>query len=399
MGEGAAGTTRYDLILTGGRVFDPMNRSLEAKDVGIVGDRIALVSAAGSLTEMRGRAIDVLGKIVSPGWIDLHGHYYPGGMFRGLRPDAVCPRTGITTAVDAGSAGRYTLAGLRDLAALSATRLLAFLNLSSVGLSVLPHGGEFTQLGWIEVNECADILTQETSWIRGIKVRMARNAVATRNARDVLHRARDLADRADVPLMLHIAGSPVRAGELLGFLRAGDVATHVYHGERDGLLGADSRVQDAFINARARGVLFDIGHGGVNFDLGVARAGLEAGFPPDSISTDVHAAPPGRRLLSLPDIVSIFIDMGLSVEDALAAVTSGPAGAVRLAPTLGTLSVGAAADVTVLDLVTAKTRFTDYKGKVFSGGMRLRPVLTVRAGRIVHPCDEVTPFVDLEAAL
>lgn len=378
---------KYDLIIQGGEVIDPANGLRGRRDLGIRHGRI--VTVAETVDPSRGRQVlSASGKLVVPGLIDLHAHVYPYGSAIGIAPDELHAFQGTTTAVSAGDGGANNFAGLRRfIAAGSRTRLFAFIHIANHGLAGFPVP-ELYNLDFANVDLAARALAENRDIAIGIKVRMSENVVAQHGLEPLKRaiRACELAGGGRV--MTHIGGVEtvdMMAG-ILDLLRPGDILTHCYSGAPN-LKGQftnlvqDGKLLPAALAAKQRGVVFDVGHGGGSFDYTVAEVAMAQGAGPDTISSDVHvhsANTPGMPYLTW--VMSKFLGLGLSLEDVIAMTTVRPAAIIDRLPGLGTLGVGAPADVTVLDRVEGPVEFVDTRKNVRTGNVRLVPVTTVTGG-------------------
>ena len=374
----------FDLILSGGTVLDP-GLGIEARmDVAFANGRVAVVTPALAVTAAE--TIDVAGKLVTPGLIDLHGHFFHRGQPLFADPDAVCLPAGVTTGVDAGSAGWATYAGFREYVIQRAeTRVLAFLHLASTGLMSLCAGvGELQDFRYAQEERTVDAFRRFPELL-GVKVRIQHLACGEDNAVPAIEMARRVADAVGKPLMVHVSGTPIELPAILDRLRPGDIVTHVYNGYAHGILDADRCVLPAVGEAAARGVVLDVGHAGVHIDLDVARAALDQGLLPTTLSTDIVRPQLVRAVYDLPGVMSTFLALGMTVTDVIRTVTEAPARAVGLAGALGTLAPGAAGDATVLEIEEGDFTFADAAGHEIKGSRRFVPVLTVRAGRRWRP--------------
>jgi len=353
------------LVLRGGTI------SGRTGDLWISGPRIA---RPGDAT----REIDVAGKLVVPGLIDMHAHVF-AGQDLGVDPDVVGPANGTTTFIDTGTAGAHTFGAFRrGTIERAVPRIRAFLNISTIGITSMLLAGEAETLAYCDVDACVGAAREHADRILGVKVRASANVVGA-NGDEPLLRARAAADKLGRPLMVHIGEAPSGIETVLAHLGSGDVLTHCFSGWRDnGLLDADGRIRASVLEAQQRGVIFDVGHGMRSFDSEVARALLDQGFAPDTISSDVHAYTQAR----LPEVLSKFLALGLSLDEVIARATSGPARALGMVG--GTLQPGEPADVAVLELVERPVEFEDTWGHAFGGSAVLRPVLTIQGGEVVH---------------
>ncbi len=377
----AAAPAKFDLIIRGGEVLDPSVPLRGRFDVGIRHGVVAAVAA--DLPAAKGTAeIDARGRLVVPGLVDLHAHVYPQGSALGLPADELAPITGTTTCVSAGDAGANNFSAFRHfIAAASRTRLFAFLHISTIGLAGFPVH-ESLNLDYADVGLAAKTVAENRDLVLGLKVRETAAVVGT-NGLEPLRRAIAAAEMAGpgTRVMCHIGDAPGDLAALLDLLRPGDVLTHAYSGLGNNTV-QNGAVLPAALAARERGVIIDVGHGAGSFDFTVAERALEQGFVPDTISSDIHAVSgnaPSEPFL--PNVMSKFLALGMSLEAVVAAATVLPARVIDRVPLLGTLQPGAPGDVTLLEVVREPVSFLDTRGNRRSGDQWLRVVQTVRAGR------------------
>ncbi|HUL78813.1 MAG TPA: amidohydrolase/deacetylase family metallohydrolase [Vicinamibacteria bacterium] len=375
---------RYDLLLQGGQVIDPKSGTSAVRDVAIAGGRVAAVLPKIDPAEAF-KVVDVSGLYVTPGLVDLHVHVYAGtgekGSYAGdnsLYPDGFTLRVGVTTVVDAGCAGWRNFADFEDrVIDRSRTRVLALLNIVGHGM----RGGKWEQdLTDMEAKPAAEMVLRHKGLIVGIKTAHYEGPEWT-----PVERAVEAGEVAGVPVMVDFGASrPERPiSELLGKkLRPGDIYTHCYSGLRRELEDS-GRLNAGMAEGRRRGVLFDVGHGGGSFAWPVATEAIREGFLPDTISTDLHIGSMNAGMKDQLNVMSKFLALGLSLEDVVARSTWNPARAIRRED-LGHLSVGAAADVTVLSLLAGRFGFVDSFGGRLRGDRKLVCELTLRDGRIVY---------------
>lgn len=376
----------HDLLIRGGTLVDPGQRIRGRRDVAISGGKVAAV--AETVLADAVRVIDATGALVTPGFIDLHAHVYHGGVLIGMHADRSSLVHGVTTVVDAGSAGWMTFGGLRDYVVPTCeTRVLAFLHIGATGLAVSRVMPELQHIAFAQVDEAVRVARENPALIRGIKVRIAHGATGHGdqvNAREALRRAREAADAAGIPLMVHISDTPIPLPEILDALAPGDIATHVYNGNAERVVGAGGRVRREVRAAAERGVVMDVGHASVHFDAIVAQQALADGFPPTTLSTDLHTPPPGRVVYHLRALMSKFLALGLPLDEVVASVTSRPAAALGLSREIGSLAPGMAGDAVVLDLEEGAFTFVDAAGHEVKATRRLRVRHVIRAGRVVR---------------
>lgn len=382
-------------ILRGGRVIDPATAIDAALDVLIEDGRILALATPGSVPADHGdRVEDVAGLLVVPGLVDLHGHWHDASPY-GLDPVANL-RGGVTTAVDAGTAGFSNFGSFRRHTIETApVRVLAYLHIAAAGL-VSTLVGELEDLRYARPRETAEVVRANPDVIVGVKVRLGTGACGA-NVAAALDAALQAAELAEVPLMAHIAeGADVRRA--LTRLRPGDVVTHALTASGPGILGDDGRILPDAHAAAARGVRFDVGHGCGSFSWATARQALDEGPVPDAISTDLHRYSIEFPVVDLPTTMSRFVAMGMPLTEVVAAATSRPA-AILGRPDLGTLHVGGIADITVLRADTGPTDLPDSQGVRRSVDPLLRPVWTIVAG-VLHRSAEVEvalrPYLDAD---
>jgi dihydroorotase len=373
-----------DLLLRGGTVLDPGCGLHGVMDVAFAGGRVAAVGP--DLPGPAAETIDVAGKLVTPGLIDLHGHFFHKAQPLFADPDAACLPVGVTTAVDAGSAGWATYAGFRDnVIARCETRVLAFLHLATTGLLSLAAGvGELQDFRFAQEERTRDAFRRFPELL-GVKVRIQTLATGLDNAVPALEMARRIADATGTRLMVHISGTPIGIEQILGRLRPGDIATHIFNGYEHGILDGDGRVLKSVREAAGRGVVLDIGHAGVHFDVEVAKKATAQGLWPTTLSTDMVRPLVARRTYDLLGVMSTFLALRMPLPEVIRAVTDAPACAIGRQGDLGALAPGAPGDAAVLDIEEGEFSFGDAAGHELPGHQRFAPVLTVRAGRRWRP--------------
>jgi dihydroorotase len=383
------------LMLRGGHVVDPSEGVDGIFDVTIDAGRIASVVPSGTQPDRPGAVIeDVSGLLVLPGLVDLHGHWYEGSPY-GLDVRANL-RGGVTTAVDAGTAGFSNFAAFRRLAIDPApVRVLAFVHVAAAGL-VTTVVGELEDMRYARPRETAAVLADNRDVAVGVKVRLGSGACGV-NSTAALDAALEAAELAGTPVMAHIAeGADVR--DALTRLRPGDVVTHAFTASGPGILGDDGRLLPEAHAARRRGIRFDVGHGCGSFSWRTAELALADGLGPDAISTDLHRYSIERPVVDLPTTMSRYLALGLSLADVVAATTAVPASILGRSD-LGSLRPGNPGDVTVLRIDHAPIEIADSMGVRRTLATRLIPILTVVNG-IVHRAADVDvplrPYLDAD---
>jgi dihydroorotase len=376
------------LLLKNARVIDPANGLDDVTDIRIENGHIAVVGK--SLTETVGTEIrDLDGLIAAPGLIDLHTHIYWGGTSLGVDPADLARKSGTTTLIDAGSAGAGTFPGFRrHIIERTDLRILAFLNLSYAGIfafSASVQVGECTDLRLLDQRECLRLANEHPDLIVGIKARIGRIAGGG-NGVAPLDMALEVAEAAGLPVMVHLDQPPPSSAEVVSRLRRGDILTHCYRPFPNAPVTPDNLVRSEILAARDRGVIFDIGHGGAAFGFNTARAMLDAGFLPDVISSDAHVLSVRGPAFNLLHTMSKFLSLGMDLKEVIRRTTVGPAAAVRQ-PSLGSLTVGQAADVTILKAIRGRFEYRDSLGEQIVGEHALELHGIVNGGRWWHPVD------------
>jgi dihydroorotase len=406
---------RFDLLIRGGRLIDPGTGRVGPYDVAIARGHIAAVDET-IPADSAARVIDAAGLLVTPGLIDMHTHVFRGVGYFGIDADSVAARSGVTTWIDAGSAGAFNLPGFRELIVDRArVRILAFANLSYLGLAGLNYD-EYCNLASCDIDVLERAVARHSDLIVGIKVRMGTGKVGNQGL-EPLRIARQASERLGLRLMVHIATAPPAVEEVLALLRPGDIITHAYTGLTERLVDDDGSVKAAALDVRDAGVRLDIGHGSGSFSFDSAEAFARAGVWPDTISTDLHQVSlPGPNLLdplaqdivarvtgdgspafTLLTVMSKLLHLGMPLEDVVAAVTTRAADVLGLGSGAGTLAVGVPADIAILRLATGSYELYDIHGERRTATRLLEHEATILAGTVFEPgpMPEAPPWIRL----
>lgn len=364
------------MALSEGLIFDPLRGTMQQGTLRVSDGLIDMRAG----TTSGDTVVNVSGHIVSPGLVDMHTHVF-SGQDLGVNADRLAFGAGVTSMVDAGSAGAHLIGAFRaSTLAQSSVRIKAFLNIASIGTTSIRLGGELRSPWYSSESEAIDAINANRDCVIGVKVRASAD-VGGEFAKEALEKARRVADAVDLPLMVHLGPPPADIEEILELLGNGDVLTHAFTGwDGNTLLNQKRMIRSSVWNAQSRGVMFDVGHGMSGFSLDVAQRALAEGFLPNMISTDLHAYSQDA-VVDLPTVLSKFLALGMDVEDILRAATSTPG--AFLGKAVGTLTDGAEADLAVIELSSAQTKYQDAFGGSITGSQKLRAVMTVRNGAVV----------------
>jgi dihydroorotase len=371
----------FDLLIKGGEVVD-RPAGLEGRlDVAISRGVIEAVEPD-IPEEAAGNVVDATGRIVTPGLVDFHAHVFRGATFWGVDADAYASRTGVTTWVDAGSAGAYTLPAFREfIVERSAVRILAFLNIAAIGL--VGHNYELAEPAFSDPGLWALAAREHSDIVVGVKARMGTPTVGPTGVNG-LERAKEAAATLDMPVMVHIGTGPPTIDEVVDLLGPGDVLTHCYTGQDMRIVDEHGGLLPAVERALDRGMLMDLGHGSGSFAFRVAEPLIAAGVVPHVLSTDLHQMSAYGPMFDLPTTLSKFLAMGLPLADVLERATAAPARLLGLEGRIGTLAPGAAADVAVFDALRGSFAFSDIDRDVRTGDTLLVNALTIAGGRLLE---------------
>ena len=379
---------KFDLLVRGGEILDPSQNLRAKRDIGI---RYGLIEALEPeiAPEKAQSVLTAAGKIVTPGLVDLHAHVFPYGSAIGIPADELIPYQATTTLVSAGDAGANNIAAFRRAVVPQArARLYAFVHIANIGLAGFPVP-ELYNIDYAQTEAAAKAVAENADMVIGIKVRMSENVIA-KNGLEPLKRAIKACELAGTggKVMCHIGGveTPDLMSQILDTLRPGDVLTHAFSGAPN-IAGKftnivqEGKLLPAASAAKQRGVIFDVGHGGGSFDYTVAETAMAAGAGPDTISSDIHVFSgntPGMPYLTW--VMSKFLNLGLSLEQVVAMATTAPARVINRLPKLGSLQVGAPADLSLLEVVEGPVEFVDTRNNKRQGKVHIKPAGVVLAG-------------------
>jgi dihydroorotase len=385
---------QIDLLIKNGHVIDPKNNIDGMMDIAIAQGKVLEVRR-GISDKNASKVIDASGLYVTPGLIDIHTHVFTGGGAgfadgtNSVAPDHFALRAGVTTVVDAGTSGWRNFPTFKEqVIDRSRTRVLAFLSIGGLGLS-----GKAAQedLDDMNVDSTVAMVKRYPETVVGVKIGHYEHRDWT-----PFDRALEAARRTDVPLFVECHLPQYTLEDQLSRMRPGDIITHSYEkvSERMSVVDDKGKVRDFVLEARKRGVLFDLGHGGAGFWFSEAMPALRQGLAPDSFGTDMHRFSVNAGMKDLSNVMSKYIAMGMSLNDVILRATWSPARSIKRTD-LGHLSPGAVADITVFNLRKGKFGFVDAGGNKISGSKKIEVEVTIREGRVVWDLNGLTakPFV------
>ena len=370
----------YDILLKGGTVVDPAQNLNAHRDVAIADGAIAAIDTDIPKDAAK-QTISAKNQYVTPGLIDIHTHVYYGVTTWGIKADNVCPISGTTTFVDAGSASWATFPGFREFIVEPAqTHILNYVHISGIGLVYGPVG-EMHDLAYADPDLVADTLKSNRDITVGVKVRQGKMQVGN-NGVEPLKLAIQAAEQANMPVMCHI-GEGVPLPDVLELMRPGDVITHCFQGNGDNIIDEKGKIIPEAWQAQQNGVIFDVGHGAGSFRYEVAQRAMEQGFISDVISTDLHTGNINGPVYDLPTTLSKLMHLGLTLEEVIEKSTINAAKTIKRENQLGHLKIGTTADVAVLEVLDGEFEFSDAHNTKFIGSQKINAILTIREGKIL----------------
>lgn len=375
----------YDIVIKGGRVIDPAQNIDAVTDVAINNDKIASVSKDIPPLDAK-QVIDATGKIVTPGLIDMHCHVCDS-IKLGTEPDTAGVRQGVTTVVDAGSAGEAIFPAFpKYIIPKARTSIFCFLHISSLGLSIHP---ELRELEEINVEATKSAVESHPGLIKGIKIRLVGPLMA-RNGLEIFKTTKKLAKNLNLPIMVHVGDIERQVpasltGEILPIMEKGDILSHIYTGRQGSPMLPDGNFIPEFRAASERGIVFDVASGRNNMTYEVARQGLAQRILPYVISSDLTCATVSGPVYGLTAMMSRFLTLGLTLNQVVTMTTINPARAINIADKKGSLKQRMDADVSILEVKSGKWNLEDAKRQILTVDQLIIPRLTVKAGKTVLP--------------
>jgi dihydroorotase len=376
----------YDLLLKGGTVVDPSTGLKGVQDIAIDRGTIARIESRVAPEETR-RVIEVPGTIITPGLIDLHAHVFEGFTRMGVHPDQAGVYAGVTTIVDAGSAGCATFGGFPEYIIPEChTEIIPFLHICQTGLSTIP---DIIAEGSIDLDATLRVAARYKGLIHGIKARMVSPALEILGM-EMPRLARRAARESGIKLMVHIGDTekrydPTVIRQLLPMLESGDILTHYFTANPGGVLDGNGRLVPEAWEAARTGVWFDTAHGRANFSFDVGRRIIDQGLLPHCISTDLTIPGRLRTVHSMTEMMTRFLGLGFTLEQVVTMCTANPAKAIGAEARLGSLAVGRQADISVLRIVEGDWTVYDVLGASLAVRQAVVPVVTVKRGEVFRP--------------
>lgn len=374
---------QYDLLIKNGLVIDPKNQIDSILDVAISKERIAKI-AKNIPASQATKVVDATGLFVTPGLIDIHTHVFVGTRpdkfadgILSLSPDDFTFKSGVTTVVDAGTSGWRNFPVFKNqVIDKSQTRVLAFLNIAGSGMSGDPDQQDLNDMD----SKMTSLTVQKyPEIIVGIKIGHYEGSEWT-----PFETALDAAQKSDVPLLVECHLPQLSLQEQLNRMRPGDIITHSFEkvSERMTVIDEQGHIRPFVLEAKKKGILFDVGHGGAGFWFSQAIPAFKQGLLPNSFGSDLHRFSMNSGMKSMLNIMSKYLNMGMQMEDIILRATWNAAKSIKRYD-LGNLSEGAVADIAVLSLINGKFGFIDAGGNKLEGNRKLESELTIRGGKIV----------------
>jgi dihydroorotase len=365
---------KYDLLIKGGRVLDPSQKIDRVLDVAVKNGKIAAVQS-NMVAADAADVIHVEGRLVTPGLVDIHAHPRPGEL-----PPEKCLAAGVTTVVDGGSRGAAGIQDMLDVVSKAPNRVRVLINVSKLG-NVTTGPGELTDLSNVDIEAARAAIKKHRDVIVGVKARLSKQ-IAGPNDLKGLQLAQEITKPFGIPVMIHMGDTQTPLREIMNIMRKGDIVSHVYAPNPEGILDNNGKIIPEVWEARKRGVLFDIGNGrNGHITWDVAEKALQQNFMPDTISSDLNGAGLTDQVFDFPNVLSKFLMLGMSLNDVIARGTINSANSIPGLKGLGTLKPGAPADIAILELATGTFEFVDNLNTKRTGKQKLLPRGVIMGGK------------------
>ena len=373
---------RLDILIKNANIIDPVRSTIKKGYVAVVDGK--LVNYDPDESYIIDDVLDAEGYYVSPGWIDAHTHIFRGGTESGLPADVFLIPMGVTTTIDGGSSGYGNWQLFKkNIVDSSIMNIYYSLNVSPSGQITERYPENVDPKAYIP-KEYLKILQVDSKHARGLKLRYGAEVVEC-FGNHVLDKAIELAEELNCSMTLHVTNPPCSMEEILGKMRAGDVVCHIYQGKQSTIIDKNEKIKEAVLEARRRGVYFDSADARINHSYKVIFPALEQGFKPDIISTDLVYSSAFRNMCwGLPVVLSKWLNLGLSLSEVIQRCTYNPAKIHKLGNGLGTLNVGADANVTIFKVVDKNFHLKNRMNEDFCGSKLIVPAVTIINGEIMY---------------
>lgn len=325
--------------------------------------------------------MDVEGAYVSTGWVDAHTHIAWGDDRPGLDGRYIYPRDGLTCVVDAGTAGPCNYGRIHEKIASSNILVKAYLNVAREGISL--SGGELKSMEYLDRDLCYQTYEAYRDEIIGIKIRI--DPRVNSDIMESLRQAREIADHLGLPMIVHPSRCTQPLEKILPLFKKGDVFAHTYSALEPCILDSDGKVKDCVLEARRRGVWFDLSHGSSNFSFDTAKQAMEQGFVVDTISTDLHTMNLAAPVRSMADVMSKMLCLGMSIEDIIEKVTEAPLIVLGIHEKSSDIKVGNPADLTIFKVNEGAFLLKDSYGNARNADRRFEVLGTVVKDTLYFP--------------
>ena len=399
--------SQYGILLKNGHVLDPTQGINQKKDIAFSDGKIALLEDS-IPTEHSRKTVDVSENIITPGLIDIHGHYFEHIVPFATRADSVCLPNGVTTTMDAGSSGWTHFDGFREFIIESQqTRIMALVNLSALGMMASKRNigetfgptigisggpstmlnpervGELQDLRFAQVEEAIKCIKDNPNTVLGVKIRIDQDVSGEANVIPALERARIVADATDSFIMVHVARVPIPLSKVFEYLNPGDIVTHIFHSAENNILDEKGYVRSEVKEAKDKGIIFDIGADRKNFGINLSKSAIEQDILPSTLSSDITKTRPGAEIIyTLPEVMSLYMNLGMTLEEVIECSTKTSAKAIRQEGLLGTLKPGSIGDASIIKIESGEFTYSDGENYEVSASRKISPKLTIKDGKI-----------------
>lgn len=366
------------VVIKGGKLLDISN-GFDLVDQDIYIENGIIKNIENKINKKNCKVLHLNEQIVTPGFIDIHTHVYPGKAYVGIKPEKIGIKTGTTTLIDAGSVGaKHFNHFYETVIKKSNEEIFSLINVAYMGLTNGKY--ELADLDNIDLNLLEKVIKKNYDKIIGIKARASASTVGKLGIKPI-KLAKKVSKKMNIPLMVHIGNNPPKIEKILPLLDENDVITHSFHGKKNGILSNKGRLKKEVIRAKERGVLFDVGHGSSSFNFNVAQKAINQGFYPDTISTDIYSDNYQGPVYNLITTVNKIISLGVNFKDCINMVTNIPAVNFNL-DFIGNLKKGYQGDLTIFNLKSTEVNYKDSDGNTITNNKVIEGTHVVKKGKI-----------------